>query len=197
LRIPAQMQRVGAPSPFTPRLRLRSSTCCPESLVGCAFAVAHPPRYSLLPFAACVRVLPSCPQAPWECVCIQPPALLSCGTALRAAAPADAHTAGKAGASTVALRALSKTNGACTACPWKQEGCRHVCASSMATPPLTCPSAIRDRPALPQVSGFWRPGWCPRSRTASGQCRMSESASHASRAIALPPSLFFFYRTAL
>ena len=96
MRIPAQMQRVCAPSPCKPELR--SSTRCPEeSLVGCAFAVARPPRCSLLPFAACVLVLLSCPPAQWVCVCLQPPSLLSRRMALHTAAPVGADTAGKSG----------------------------------------------------------------------------------------------------
>jgi hypothetical protein len=95
LRIPAQMQRVCAPSPCKPELR--SNTRCPESLVGCAFAVARPPRCSLLPFAACVLVLLSCPPAQWVCVCLQPPSLLSRRMALHTAAPVGADTAGKSG----------------------------------------------------------------------------------------------------
>jgi hypothetical protein len=137
--------------------------------------------------SGCRRVLLSCPPAPWVCVCIQPPSLLSCRMALREAAPAGSHTAGKAGASTVAVQHQTASPYGCCQ---KQMGPAPLFHGSRRTAGTFAPAAwpthrsparlqyllflqgqikdviiiiTRDRPALSQVSGFqvWRVRTCP------------------------------------
>ena len=211
MRIPAQMQRVCAPSPCKPELR--SNTRCPESLVGCVFAVARPPRCSLLPFAACVLVLLSCPPAQWVCVCLQPPSLLSrrmaqpspllpCEMVVRAAAPVRTHAAGLLGVPALASHQSATREGRCQ----KQTGpALFAPGNSRAaySPPQAAWLTPRV-PARPPTASAWHRPSTPfqaslvqanRSGQFSGERRGIFSKGHCAHRAQLPlaPSLFFFF----
>jgi hypothetical protein len=200
LRIPAQMQRVCAPSPCKPELR--SNTRCPESLVGCAFAVARPPRCSLLPFAACVLVLLSCPPAQWVCVCLQPPSLLSRRMALHTAAPMGADTAGKSGVAKAdqhhtasRLGRCQKQTGPALFAPGNSRAAYSPPQAAWLTPlvPARPPTASAwHRPSTPFQASLVQAN---RSGQFSGERRGLFSKGHCAHRAHLPlaPSLFVFF----
>ena len=200
MRIPAQMQRVCAPSPCKPELR--SNTRCPESLVGCAFAVARPPRCSLLPFAACVLVLLSCPPAQWVCVCLQPPSLLSRRMALRAAAPVSADTAGRSGVAPVDQHHTATRLGRClkqTGPALLSHGSRRAAGTLAPTtwPPHRSPAllpaaTVQHLPRSP-IFGALVGARC-HERFPGGAGWTFPKAHRTYRAqLPFPPSLFFFF----
>ena len=200
MRIPAQMQRVCAPSPCKPELR--SNTRCPESLVGCAFAVARPPRCSLLPFAACVLVLLSCPPAQWVCVCLQPPSLLSRRMALHTAAPMGADTAGKSGVAKAdqhhtasRLGRCQKQTGPALFAPGNSRAAYAIPPAAWPThrvPARPPPASVLHLPSLPLGAGLV---YAKRRRGFPGERRRIFSKGQRFLRAHLPfaPSLFVFF----